>query len=161
MILGGESLTLADFPPETKWFHGGPLRAGKGGWIMSAASVGLSGRNTFADTYEADKVYVTTDKALAIRFAAKVLRFEGAVFEVEPIGPISSDPGEGPSAFTCNSARVIRRIRIPGKLLKRERKRWIELANEMLREGMLHETDRDAALMSLHRIAERIATRRS
>ncbi len=146
-----------------RWYHGGPSKAAKCGWILPADVAGIREKNPFSRTYQADCVFVTTDIDLAIQFAAKVAKKGGAVFEVQPVGELELDAGhaidgEG-EAYTCDRARIIRKANVPGKALKRARKKWTEVACEMLREGVFDETG-EAAEERICQVAEQLAERR-
>lgn len=84
----------------------------------SAASYGAEG------ICRRDRVYVTTSLPAAIGFASLCPPDgRGAVYEVEPTNPVPDpDCSEPGLSWEAERARVLRRIRVPGKLLKRARK---------------------------------------
>lgn len=73
-----------------------------------------------------DRVYITTDMACAMLFAAMDPFGKGVVYEVEPVGPVDIDPdflGEEKISFQCSEAKIIRVASKPsGHELKKIRK---------------------------------------
>jgi hypothetical protein len=86
--------------------------------VPSTASYGADG------VCRRDRVYVTTDLSCAVGFASLVPPHgAGAVYEVEPVNPIADPDCSHPGlSFEAESARIIRRVPVPGKALKRARK---------------------------------------
>lgn len=158
-----QALTAADFPPGTKWYHGGHPDVEKSGWVLPASQVGLKDRNPLSDTYESGRVYVSLELDFSIRFAAKVPNLLGAVYEVEPCGELEIDYGEAIGsdcpAFTCERARIVRKVMVPIEVLRRKRAELKELAVEMLRENIFEEQDAAARQAKIEQIADRIAAR--
>ena len=71
-----------------------------------------------------DKVYVTSDINEAMLFASCHYSGKGHVYEVLPQGEIQNDPdyfGEA-ECLECDSAKVIKRVNVKGKVLKKIRK---------------------------------------
>lgn len=107
----------------TTYYHAGPvgLREILPPNVTGAASSASYGA---AGVCRRDRVYVTTDLLAAVGFASLVPpRGDGAVYLVEPVNiapdPDCNTPG---LSFEAERARVIRRIRVSGKLLKQARK---------------------------------------
>ena len=107
------------------FYHAGPRSIAKTGMVRPASDLGLDYRSAYASSrceYAADRVYVTSSPRYAIVMATRVPNAQGVVFEVEPIGEVIPDTDyvsktSGPcEAFMCDAARVIRRVKVSGKM---------------------------------------------
>jgi hypothetical protein len=93
-------------PGPVRYWHGGPegLRVGDDILAPSVTGKGVHGR-----------VYVTTERWLAWTFATVHL---GAIYEVAPIGELTSSPEWAPpgSVLECDRARILSSQDIPPDL---------------------------------------------
>lgn len=106
-----------------KYFHGGPrgLNAILPPEQTKAASCASYGGH---DVCRRDRVYMTTIYEAAIIYAAMHPDGHGVVYQVEPIGEIEPDPdykGREGESVCAPSAKILRRHKIPGKVLKKVR----------------------------------------
>lgn len=113
---------------EVKYFHGGPrgIKAVLPSIDTGAASCASYGGDGVC---RRDRVYLTTIYEAAIIYAAMHPSGHGVVYEVEPIGDIEPDPdymGRPGESVCCPSAKIIKRHRIPGKVLKKVRAACME-----------------------------------
>lgn len=98
----------------TKLYHGGRPGIQRGAFLLppsitkvkSCSDYGMDG------VHRRDRVYVTTDRAAALMYAATVKR--GVIYEVEPVGQVEPDPDcTAPGlSFQCEKARVLRCIKL-------------------------------------------------
>jgi hypothetical protein len=121
----------------SRLWHGGVPGLAPGALVLPSAVTGVEpatlGRvaelGGDAETTRRDRVYVTSDRQVAAAYAA--LFPNGALYEVEPVGPVEPDPDclvPGLSA-RCLSARVVR-VADPVVLLSsRSPMRWLRMAN--------------------------------
>lgn len=104
----------------TTFYHGGPRGLRK---ILPSVETGA--RSQAADLSRVcrrDRVYVTTEFAAAILYAAAFEK--GAVYEVKPLGDLIADPdctADGLS-WECSAAEIIRVHKPTGKTLRMARK---------------------------------------
>lgn len=97
----------------TAYFHGGVPGLRPGDQLLPPEQTGtdrtLSQHATAVGAPDwagrRDLVYITTQRADARVFAA--FRPDGALYRVEPDGPLGDDPDAPGISFTCQSARVI------------------------------------------------------
>jgi rifampin ADP-ribosylating transferase len=105
------------------FYHAGPIGLRE---ILSPSITGAPSTAAYgaAGICRRDRVYVTTDLACAVGFASLVPPHgAGAVYEVEPVNPVSDPDCHMPGlSFEAESARIIRRVSVPGKALKQARK---------------------------------------
>ena len=111
------------------YYHGGAPR------LKMILPPNKTGASTCA-SYGADKVcdrnkvYLGNSVEHAMIFAAMYPHGIGHVYKVEPIGDIEKDPdwyGEDGACVQCDAAKVIKRIKLPNKVL-------IMLRKEILKE---------------------------
>lgn len=96
----------------TKYFHGG--RRGITHLLPPSATKEKCSNDYFKNNpmlARRDRVYITTEIACAMMFAAFDPSLKGVVYEVEPIGEVEIDPdylGEEKISFQCAEAKIIR-----------------------------------------------------
>lgn len=95
------------------YWHGGRPGIQRGAYILPPSITKAPNLSQYgaAVVHRKDRVYVTTQQAAALLYAASVKR--GVIYECEPLGLIEPDPDctlPGLS-FQCEKARVIRVIK--------------------------------------------------
>lgn len=102
------AVELVEPTPPTYW-HGGRPGRKRGEFLLPPQITGAPSSSDFgaAAVHRRDRVYITTDKAAALLFAAGWP--DGVVYECEPIGAIEPDPDcNAPGmAFQCERARIV------------------------------------------------------
>ena len=105
------------------YYHAGPCGLTE---ILPPAITGAPSCASYGAPKVCDRasVYVTTSLSAAIGFASLVPPHgRGVVYEVEPVNPRPDPDCSAPGlSFEADSATVIRRVFVPGKLLKQARK---------------------------------------
>lgn len=107
-----------------KWFHGGAPRLKK---ILPPKETGAASSASYggAEVCRRDRIYVTKNVDEAKIFAAMYPIDSGHVYEVIPHGEIINDPdycGTPGDVIECESATVVRRIKVTNKELLKIRK---------------------------------------
>ncbi len=108
------------------YFHGGFGGLSVGQFVLPPAMTGAPSTAQFGaqGVCDTSKVYVCTDMHAALFFACGHPSGNGKLYEVAPAGELTADPDaliDGFS-FSCSKARVIRVIRVKGKLIKQIRR---------------------------------------
>ena len=102
-----------------RYFHGGRPGLAPGETIKSAAATGIPSVSAVADAYRKDRVYITTSESEARDYAglfvppspSSLADLGGAVYEVEPLGPVEPDrdyEGQPGVSWETTEARVLR-----------------------------------------------------
>ncbi len=111
-------------------YHGGPPGLRIGQRILPAAKTGVASTAKYGAQGVCDpsKVYVTPMPAAAAMFASMHPSGDGQVYKVETEGDVLHDPdcSKHGLSYTCDSARIIGRVRLKRKTLKRIRKMMLE-----------------------------------
>ena len=106
------------------FWHGGPSGRKRGEFLLPPQITGAPSCSEFgaAGVHRRDRVYITTDAAAALLFAAGW--DNGVIYECEPIGPIQHDPDCDRTglAFECERARVVRIHRLSADAIARARR---------------------------------------
>lgn len=97
----------------TTYYHGGLPGRQRGTLLLPPSFTRVKSLSQYGASavHRMDRVYVTTDRAAALLYAAAVRR--GLIYEVEPLGLIEPDPDcDLPGlSWQCEKARVIRIIK--------------------------------------------------
>lgn len=104
-----------------EFWHGGQRGLPVGGYVLPPCETGARATSDYADilpgghVMRADRVYVTTDRDVAVMYAA-MHPSGGAVYHVEPCGALVDDPdcSEVGLSFECRRARIISRSNVSG-----------------------------------------------
>ncbi|MDX0930546.1 hypothetical protein GOE05_24055 [Sinorhizobium medicae] len=116
-----------------RYFHGGfgGLTVGQLVLPPETTKAPSTARFGAAGVCNTNKVYVCTDMHGALLYACMHFSGCGKVYEVEPIGELTPDPDAARAGFSfeCDKARVLRVIRVRGKLIK-------QVQRDMLREAV-------------------------
>ncbi|RVK97498.1 hypothetical protein CN150_10550 [Sinorhizobium meliloti] len=116
-----------------RYFHGGFGGLTVGQIVLPPATTKAPSTARFgaAGVCNTNKVYVCTDQHGALLYACMHWSGCGKVYEVEPIGELTPDPDalRAGFSFECDKARVLRVIRVRGKLIK-------QVQPNMLREAV-------------------------
>ncbi|KSV95424.1 hypothetical protein [Sinorhizobium sp. GL28] len=109
-----------------RYFHGGYGGLSVGQFVLPPAMTGAPSTAQFGahGVCDTSKVYVCTDLHAALFFAGGHPSGNGKVYEVAPAGELTADPDaliDGLS-YSCDKARVLRVIRVKGKLIKQIRR---------------------------------------
>jgi hypothetical protein len=114
-----------------RFFHGGIRGLQVGEYVLPSDETGaFSVSGDFGAPYRTDRVYITTDEAAARSYAGLAIPSEliegrrrglspvalsklgiglgGAVYEVEPVGELTSDADEGPHSWEALKAMIMR-----------------------------------------------------
>lgn len=110
-----------------RYFHGGPRG------LIRILPPSVTGAKSTSDMvaaggiHDRSKIYVTTDAAAAVMYAAGF--DHGCVYEVEPVN-LQPDPDCSLAglSFACDACTIVRVHRVRGKALKRARKTLLEAA---------------------------------
>lgn len=107
-----------------RYFHGGNCGLGVDGYILPPSATKVRSSPDYADMgglHRKDRVYVTTELAVAQDFAAP--NQLPIVYEVEPEGALEKDPDCGAGhSYSCEKAKIIRIHKVPGKKIKKVKK---------------------------------------
>lgn len=98
---------------DATYWHGGRPGVQRGAFLLPPEITKVRSLSEFgaAGIHRRDRVYVTTDQAAALLYAASVKR--GVIYQCEPLGNVEPDPDctlPGLS-FQCERARVVRVIK--------------------------------------------------
>ncbi|WP_029084347.1 hypothetical protein [Bradyrhizobium sp. th.b2] len=107
-------------PKKVRYFHGGDRGLHVNDYILPQSETGVKGMSH--PLCRKDRAYVTPHIDHA-RFFASGAR-EPVVYEVVPEGEIEADPDANKSgiSFACPKARIIAIHKVPGKVIKKNRK---------------------------------------
>jgi hypothetical protein len=120
-----------DMKPRPRFFHGGVRGLAVGDYIVPALEINAASvSGDLGARYRRDRVYVTTSEAAAREYAGLTippaliearrrglppadvlglgLGLGGAVYEVEPVGPLEPDADEADHSWECQRARIAR-----------------------------------------------------
>ncbi len=104
-----------------KYYHGGFGELKVGQLVLPPAMTGAPSTASYGASAvcRRDRVYVTTLLFAAYEFACLHWTGKGKVYEVEPVGELTSDPDAiGDHSFECARACVVRVHRVRGKMIK-------------------------------------------
>ncbi len=105
-----------------KYFHGGNRKLQIGDFVLPPTETGVSGMAASNPLCRKDRVYITPEIVDAQFFASAAN--EPVVYEVVPEGELEPDPdcNKPGGSFACVRAKVIAIRKIPGKVIKKNRK---------------------------------------
>ena len=108
-----------------RYFHGGNRKLLVGDYLLPSAETGVSGMSDLNPLCRRDRVYLTRSIDGARFFASAAQN--PVVYEAVPEGQIESDPDctEPGTSIACQKARIIAIHKIPGKVIKKNRKRMM------------------------------------
>jgi hypothetical protein len=105
-----------------RYFHGGNRKLRVGDYILPPSETGVTGIASLNPLCRRDRVYVTPSIVDARFFASAAS--DPVVYEVVPDGAIEPDPdcNRPGGSFACPKAKVIAIQKIPGKVIKKNKK---------------------------------------
>jgi hypothetical protein len=112
--------------PPLRYFHGGNRGLKIGGYILPPSVTGRESASDFGaqKVHRKDRVYVSTRRDDAYFFASASP--DPIVYEVAPEGDIEPDPDcKVGGSYACPKAKIIGIQKIPGKQIKKHRKKLI------------------------------------
>jgi hypothetical protein len=115
---------------KTRYFHGGSRKLYVGDYILPPTETGVEGM-VGNPHYRRDRVYVVTDIQVAESYGSAAPK--PVVYEVVPEGEIEPDPDHPGSdiSFACPKARITALHKIPGKVIKKNRKAMLRRAHAL------------------------------
>lgn len=114
-----------------RWYHGGVPGLGVGDWLVPPDCSGTCHRLSLHAPEGAphgtrtDVVYVTSDPEVARVYAA--FYPDGAVYEVDPDGPVEPDPDAPELAGMCDMARIVAVARPRVMFAHRRPESWLRI----------------------------------
>ena len=111
-----------------RYFHGGNRKLHVGDYVLPPTETGVEGM-IGNPLYRPDRVYVTIDINDAQSYASAAPN--PVVYEVVPEGMIEADPDHLGSniSFACPKAKIIALHKIPGKVIKKNKKAMMRRAH--------------------------------
>jgi hypothetical protein len=108
-----------------RYYHGGNRKLQVGDYLLPRAATGVLGMSADNPLCRDDRVYLTRSIEGARFFGSAALN--PVVYEAVPEGDIESDPDctEPGLSIACQRARVVALLKIPGKVIKKNRKRML------------------------------------
>jgi hypothetical protein len=111
-----------------RYFHGGGRGLKVGGYILPPSLTKVWSTPDYGEMgglHRKDRVYLTTELVDAQFFAAASQ--DPTVYEVEPIGTLEDDPDcrRPGRSYACEKAKIIAIHRVPGKSIKKARKKML------------------------------------
>jgi hypothetical protein len=112
-----------------QYFHGGNRKLHVGDYILPQAETGVVGMSH--PLCRKDRVYLTTSIVDAQFYASAA--DDPVVYVVIPAGEIEPDPDctQPGQSFACPKAKVIAIRKIPGKVIKKNKKRMLQRAHQL------------------------------
>lgn len=117
------------------YFHGGDRGLQVGDYILPQSETGVVGMSH--PNYRKDRAYITPSIVDAYFYASKPDHKKPVVYVVKPDGDIEPDPDcQRPGgSFACAKAKVIALKKVPGKVIKKNRKALIRHMHQMEKEA--------------------------
>jgi hypothetical protein len=106
-----------------RYFHGGNRKLNVGDYLLPRKETGILGMSNLNPLCRSDRVYLTRSIDGARFFASAALK--PVVYEAVPEGEIEPDPDctEPGISIACQKAKIIALHKIPGNIIKKNRKR--------------------------------------
>jgi hypothetical protein len=110
---------------KTTFLHGGNRGLQVGDYVLPSSETGVVGITH--PLHRADRVYITPSIVDAQFYASSPDHKTPVVYIVKPEGKIESDPdcARPGGSFTCQKGKIIAIQKIPGKVIKKNRKAMI------------------------------------
>jgi hypothetical protein len=118
---------------ETKitYYHGGDRGLHVGDYILPQSETGAE----YAphELHQKDRAYITPSIDAAYYYGSKPWHKNPVVYVVKPEGDIEPDPDcKVPGgSFSCQKAKIIAMKKVPGKVIKKNRKAIVRLMHEI------------------------------
>jgi hypothetical protein len=114
-----------------RYFHGGDRKLQVNDYLLPPAETGVIGMSKLNPRCRDDRVYLTRSIEGAQFFASAALK--PVVYQAVPEGEIEPDPDctEPGISIACQRARITAIHKIPGKVIKKNRKRMRAAAERL------------------------------